>query len=159
MTEIKFYKYIGTSDVTSRDYNTSTDYETIESDSYGIHLGKDTASTLLAPVPMKSDITNDSSLEDGVRFVKNSHKSSRSVTLEFVIVAETPAKRQEAENVLMQIFYKGFFGLQLPSIGSEIYYLSYNSSQSYARSVSGRVVKLSVKCTEYNPSIRFIVDK
>lgn len=156
MTEIKFYKYIGSSDVTSRDYNTATNYETIESDAY--HLGKDTASTLLAPVPMKSDITNDSSLEDGVRFVKNSHKTSRSVTLEFIIAAETPTKRQEAENTLMQIFYKGFFGLQIPSIGSEVYYLSYNGSQSYARSVSGCVVKLSVKCTEYNPSIRFIVD-
>lgn len=156
MTEIYFYKYKGSSAITSRDYNTATDYEKIDSATYGIHLGKDTASTLLAPAPMKSDITNDCAVEDGVRFVKNTHKTSRSLTLEFVIAALTPAKRQEAENALLSIFYNGFFGMQLPSISNDIYFLSYNSSQSYARSISGCVVKLSVKCTEYNPLIRFL---
>lgn len=154
MNEIIFYKYKSTDAITSKTYMLKSHYDAYYSENYGIHLGKDTASALLAPAALKDSITNDSTLEDGVRFYMNTKIASRSLTLEFVIAADTEAKRVGAEQFLTGMFYKGMFAVKLPTLSDDVFFLSYNSSQSYARSVSGHVSKMSVKVTEYNPTQR-----
>ena len=153
--DLILYRYKG-----SGSYYVSTSYDTIDGDDIGVHMGKDFASSLKALAPMKGDITNESRTEHGTRFKTIPYKGERSLTLNFSIHEKGTYGQQgylshdTNKASLENILFQGHFAVKVPKRGNNIYFLNYQSCQSYAETRSGKSSKLAVKCVEYNPSIR-----
>lgn len=147
--DLIFYAY------NSGDYYAAGSYSSaIDADTYGLHMGKDFASSLKAPAPMKGDITNESRTEHGTRFKTIPYMGERSLTLNISIIGSDFEDHNTKKEALMSILSKGHFAVSVPKRGSDIFFLNFISCQSYAESRSGRSSKISIKCVEYNPSIR-----
>lgn len=147
MIEIVFWKYNG-----GKRYSISS-YKGNTNETLGIHIGDNTVSSLLAPAPMKDDITNESRAEDGTRYLSVPYMASRDVTIDLVITGNSRKNHNENLTKLMDILNVGHVAVSIPYVDSKIYFLEYKSCQSYAVSRSGMVSKLSIKFKEYNPQI------
>lgn len=145
--DLIFYKYNGGG------YYTQANYTAIDGETIGVHMGKDLVGALLTPSPMKSDITNVSRTEHGTRFKEVPYRGERSVTLNFVVTGSSVASHNTNLDALEEILYKGHFGIKTSRSG-KVFFLSYQSSQSYSLTRRGCSSKLAVKCVEYNPTKR-----
>lgn len=150
--DLLFYVY------NSGEYYKATSYSSaIDGDAYGLHMGKDFASALKSPAPMKGDITNESRTEHGTRFKTIPYFGERSVTLNISIHGSSKEAHDANKAQLMNILSRGHFAVSVPNRGTGIVFLNYQSCQSYAETRSGRSSKVAIKCVEYNPSIRDFV--
>lgn len=146
--DLIFYKY------NSGDYYKQASYTTIDGESIGVHIGKDTVGALFAPAPMKADLTNVTRTENGSRFFTVPYVGERSVTLNFVVTGATRSAHNTNLSALLAILYKGHFAVKIPSRSNDVYFLNYQSSSSYSVTRRGCSSKLAVKCIEYKPTVR-----
>ena len=150
MSECKIYEFNGGDFYKSGSY-TEQSYE-------WLHLGGDVTSNLFSPVPIKGVITNKSRLEHGTRsIVKDIKQNERGVTLNLVIIGDTRANHMNYLNELKRILYKGHFAIKIPEVSNDVFFLTYQSCQSYSFSRSGKVSKIAIKTMEYNPDQRAFI--
>lgn len=146
--DLIFYTYTG------GDYYKASSYTKTDADDIGTHMGQDFAGSLLAPAPLKEDITNQVRSENGTRFKTVPFWGEKSVTLNIVITGVSRVAHNANLKAVTEILAKGHFAVSVPKVSGEVYFLNYQSSQSYSLSRSGKVSKLAIKCTEYKPTQR-----
>lgn len=145
--DLIFYKYNGNG------FYSQSNYTAIDGDSIGVHIGKDLVGALLAPAPMKGNLTNTIRNEDGTRFKIIPYLGEKSITLNFVITGATRAAHNANLESLLGILYNCHFAIKTVR-SDNVYFLNYEGSNSYNVTRRGCASQLAVKCTEYNPSIR-----
>lgn len=120
----------------------------------GVMMGNDFIANIAAPVGLKDFIDNESRLENGVQRIHNSPKlDNRDVTLEFSVIGSSTADFLSKLNAFKVILYNGLVTIRVPIL-NEIYYLTYNKSQTFSLSTSRRTAKIAVKFNESNPANR-----
>ena len=83
---------------------------------FGVHPGKNVRDTLLAPIPKKDYITNESRLENGKRVLGFVPKNkSRTFTLEFQILAPSSNEYETIKSRFLNVLDEGFVSLRIPS--------------------------------------------
>jgi hypothetical protein len=123
----------------------------------GVSPGSGFREALLAPVPLKDFIENDSALENGTQVIipQNPMKKARDLTLEFQVVGSTVVEFNTRKNALFEEFYKGTFVLSELGFTTEVFHLVYlGKSPTYASGPAGRACKVSVGFREYDPTNR-----
>lgn len=123
----------------------------------GVEMGDGFLDVILAPVPLKEFISNDSRLEHGTRvIVSNPKKSSRELTLQFVLYGDTPAGLEVVKSNFMSVLYTGNVAIsEISTDYTDVFHLVYqNSTPSYGLSLDRCTARMSVKFTEPNPSNR-----
>lgn len=145
--DLIFYKYNGNG------YYTESNYTAIDGESIGVHIGKDLVGALFTPAPMKGDIVNVSRTEHGTRFKEVPYLGERNVTLNLVITGATRSAHNANLDALLRILYKGHFAIKTAR-SNDIYFLSYQSSQSYSITRRGCSSQIAIKCVEYKPMQR-----
>lgn len=120
----------------------------------GVRMGNGFIDSLELPSPLKEPITNVCRLEDGTRSIMSQKKAQRDVTLSFVIIGSSAEDFKAKKSAFLSLITGNTVTINVPFIGSEVYTLTYRSSTEYAHSLTGRMCKLSVKFTEYNPGNR-----
>lgn len=121
----------------------------------GVKIGAGFRDALLAPSPMKENITNESRLEHGVRTTVIPKINSRTLTLQFQVTGGTKAAFESNLEALYAEFYSGTFRLAVPEITGEIFNLIYRgASPAYSGGLSGKACKVSATFLEPNPSNR-----
>lgn len=118
---------------------------------YGVRMGNGFIDALELPFPLKEPITNQSRLEDGTRAIMLPKKNQRDVTLTFVIRGATEADFQTKKSSFITLLTSNPITINVPSAGSAVHTLIYRSSTEYAHSLTGKICRLAVKFTEYNP--------
>lgn len=123
---------------------------------YGIILSEGAISALITPASMKDYITINSRLEDGTRYVTDSHllkQSERSISLPFYIRARSRQDMYTKLNALCEeVLYKGSFTLKT-KYANYTYTLIYKSC-SQMQDFNGRAGKFSLSVIEPNPTKR-----
>lgn len=121
---------------------------------YGVRMGSGFIDALEADADNKEYITNEVRTEHGTRIVPvRPKKSSRTVTLEFVIKGTTHDDYVAKMKVFDNLMDNGFITLQIPYSKDDIYRLfCARKSSSYSH---GTVIgKKSIKFTEPDPTNR-----
>ena len=120
-----------------------------------IRIGKGFKDVLLAPIPLKDPIENDSSIENGVRYIVNTHKKARDLTLEFQVVGTSTSDFEAQKTALFTEFYKGTFVLSNLGFTNEVFHLVYlGKTPTYSSGLSNRACKVSASFKEYDPTNR-----
>lgn len=121
---------------------------------WGVLTTGNTLSALLAPVPLKERITNESRLEHGKRTDNSNPKmASRELNLEIQMTADTEAQFYARHAALCTELAKGTIDLYLSDRPTVIYHLEYNSCPQYTQ-FRRSMATLSLKVTEPNPNDR-----
>jgi len=149
--DLAFYTYTG------GEYYKESSYSKTDADDIGTHIGQDFVGSLLAPAPLKDDITNQVRNESGTRFKTVAFWGEKSVTLNIVITGSSRSVHNANLKAVTEILARGHFAVSVPKISDDVYFLNYQSSQSYSLSRSGKVSKLAIKCTEYKPTQRSFI--
>lgn len=120
-----------------------------------INMGDDFLNNILTPAGMKEFVENQSRLNNGKEVLYTYPRiDARDVTLLFVIEGNTPDEHLRNLQSFSQELQKGKVEITIPPLGSEIYRLTYQRSQSFAQSSDRTLSKLTVKFNEPNPSNR-----
>lgn len=129
----------------------------------GIRMGNGFLDSLETPASLKDYITNTSRLEDGDRIIIVPKRSSRELTLEFVIIGEASSGKtahesyEERKDAFLDLLYSGMITISVPSSRPDVYRLyTQMKSPTYSRGVAngGVIGKVSVKFLEANPANR-----
>lgn len=121
---------------------------------YGVRMGVGFIKALRRWPDYKENISNESRLENGTRYiVESTLYKHREVTLPFVLIASTSeiAKAKESE---FRVAMTGEVRISVPADGNEVYRLIPTGVSSYAINTSRNVIKISIKFIEQNPAIR-----
>ena len=121
---------------------------------YGVRMGNGFIDSLDLPCPLKEPITNSSRLEHGTRSTMLPKMAQRDVTLTFVIRGSSAEDFKTKKAAFLALLMGNPVTINVPFIGTAVYTLTYRSSTEYAHSLTGKMCKLAVKFTEYNPGNR-----
>lgn len=136
---------------------------------YGVMMGEGFLDSLLAPVPLKAFVSNESRLQNGKRVITDSkyiRKGSREVTLTFVIVADTQAELQRRKEAFYALLYGAVVEISFGDIkkGTEVVYkaptaetfrlLYTGNGVTYGESITHTTCKVSAKFEETDPTDR-----
>lgn len=128
----------------------------VDLDIYGITLIRGWREELLTPPPVKSFITNDSRLENGVSIVasaKYAKKDKRDVSLTFFLEGKTEADYLDKyEQFLDKIAYNGEFCLKVPCL-KRVFRFVYSQCSKYG-DYGLKKSNFTLKLTENNPDNR-----
>lgn len=121
-----------------------------------VRPGRGFKTALLAPVPLKDFVTNESRLEDGLRIlVRNPKKAARSITLEFQIVGSSPSDFEAKKEAFFTELYKGEVKLADTGFTDEVFHLVYQgNSPTYSSGLTNTACKVSVQFSEPDPTKR-----
>lgn len=120
---------------------------------WGIRMGDNFVSNLLAPAGLKELIENESGLEDGKRVLyTNPRLADREVSLIFTIEGVSKSDFLNKYKSFMTELQKGQVKINVPFLGSDVYKLTYLKSSGFAMNTSMTFSKLTVKFNEPNPS-------
>ena len=125
----------------------------------GIYPGNKFIDTLKAPLELKPFIQNESRLEDGVRVIvpDTPRFASRNLSLEFVIIGDSPRDMYSKRDAFFNELYKGQVELCVTEpVGNEIesiyYHLVYlGKSPTYDQSLTRKSCRVKVSFMEPNP--------
>lgn len=125
----------------------------IDIDTYGITLTRGWREALLAPPPVKTYVSNDSRLENGVAIVataKYVKQDKRDISLSFFLEGETEEDYLDKyERFLDKIAYNGEFCLKIPCL-KRVYKLVYTQCSKYG-DYGLKKSNFTLKLTENNP--------
>ena len=126
----------------------------IDSDvQYGVRPGKGFYEALLAPLETKEYVTNESRLEDGVRVLSTPVKfKKRSLTLEFLIVADTHEHLEQYKSWFFSYLYRGGITLNVTGINKTFHLIYTGKSPSYTGGGLGCACRIKVGFDEPNPN-------
>lgn len=125
----------------------------IDIDTYGITLTRGWREALLAPPPVKTYVSNDSRLENGVAIVASAkyvRQDKRDINLSFFLEGETEEDYlYKYERFLDKIAYNGEFCLKAPCL-KRVYKLVYTQCTKYG-DYGLKKSNFTLKLTESNP--------
>ena len=121
---------------------------------WGVILAEGSMDQLLAIPPMKDPIFNESSLEDGRRVLLPStpKKGSRDLQLEVHLLAVDETQFFQRYAAFGQELMGGEVDIKTDH-SDDVYHCVYRSCTTFS-DFNGRVAKMSLKLTEYNPGFR-----
>lgn len=126
---------------------------------FGVTLIRGWREALLTPPPIKSLITNDSRLSNGVSVIAKSENiklDKRDLSLQFFLEGKnTVDYLSKYESFLTKIAYSGQFCLKVPCLG-KVYKLVYSQCSKFG-DYGLKKGNFTLKLTEYNPSDREIL--
>lgn len=121
---------------------------------WGILTTGNTLSSLLAPVSLKSRISNESRLEHGRRTDNSDPKvAARELNLEIQMIADSEAQFYARHESFCAELEKGTIDMYLSDRPAVVYHFLYNSCMQYTQFRRG-IATLSLKLTESNPKDR-----
>lgn len=124
---------------------------------FGVRMGVDFLSTLSEPLSLKQFIENEARTENGVRVTLSPSVfiSARELTLEFVLVGNSPNDLATKKAAFLSEVYKGAVDIQVPALGDEVFHLLYlGKGSTYGLSLDRCTCKISLKFKEPNPANR-----
>lgn len=128
----------------------------VDIDTYGVTLTKGWREALLTPAAVKSYITNDNRLDNGVSIVASpayAKKDKRDVSLSFLLEGNTEEDYlNKLESFLDRIAYNGEFCLKVPCL-KRVYKLVYSQCSKYG-DYGLKKGNFTLKLTENNPNDR-----
>lgn len=130
-------------------------------ETWGVNIGKGFLDAIDGFLPMKGFIENESRLEHGKRVIcAEPRVASRDLTLRFTIKGESESDFRAKKKAFEMEMYKGKIEVVIPSLGDDIYKLTYSGkSVSYAMNVTRTFCTISAKFEEPNPKDRMIDDE
>lgn len=128
----------------------------VDIDTYGVTLTKGWREALLMPASVKSYVTNDSRLQDGVAIIASSEytkKDKRDISLSFLLEGLNENDYlSKLESFLDKIAYSGEICLKVPCLKC-IYKLVYTQCSKYG-DYGLKKGNFTLKMTESDPSSR-----
>lgn len=123
----------------------------IPANQHGVRMGEGFIAELHKPCEMKEYVQNDSRLTDGIELIaKHPHRKERTLTLNFVIIADTPQQYADRLAWLTAWLYQGTIKITLQG---EDYHLVYTGrSVSYTEGLCHTNGTLAAQFTEPIPS-------
>lgn len=131
----------------------------VDISTFGVTLIRGWREALLTPPPIKSLITNDSRLSDGISVLARSENiklDKRDLSLQFYLEGkDTSDYLSKYELFLSKIAYSGQFCLKVPCLG-KVYKLVYSQCSKFG-DYGLKKGNFTLKLTEYNPNDREII--
>ena len=123
---------------------------------YGVRMGDGFLDALGTPAPLKSYVTNDNRLDNGVRYSDTAPKiDERSVTLVFTIEGSSPSDFRTKKKAFESALYAGDVSISVPLDGSDVYHLKYTGvSVTFARNIERTFAKMTASFKEPDPTDR-----
>jgi len=122
---------------------------------WGIKMGDGFLNSLGVFAPVKEYITNNSRLEDGIRYCEISPKlNERDVNLIFRITGTSHSDFLKKKTSFMNELYRGDVEIEVPPNSNDVYFLKYVNCTSYGQNISRTAAKIVVKFKEPNPTRR-----
>lgn len=122
---------------------------------WGVRMG-DGFLDAIEPFPtMKSDVDNESRLEDGKRVIAFNRKvSSNDVTLTFTLEGKDTADFVKKKDAFIEVLKEKEITVCIPLNSEKVYRLLYRQGTSYAQNTQRTFCKVACKFNEANPMNR-----